>query len=233
MAVVYWIHKPDQDDFFSQGYIGYTSQTMNRRIHSHKCAAKKGVNRKLYTAMRKHGDSLVVEIVYEGSVEACLAMERFLRPAEDIGWNHGVGGAAPAIGTTHSAENRAKIAEGRRANPPTYTEESRRKISEAGKGRFYSAESRKKMSEKALARPKRLSWYSPGANRYVWAMADVAFGMYEKSLTQKQVSVALGLDYCKLIQMFKKFNSGWNPSEDPQWILFKDSNNNSETQINT
>jgi hypothetical protein len=195
---------------------------------SHWFEVRRGNNNKLYNAMRKYSDEIIVEVLHEGTVEDCLSMEYELRPSEMLGWNHGVGGIAPALGVSPSEEAIAKMLETKRANPYIATEETRKKLSDAGKGRKFSDETRKKISEKAKLRPARLSWNVPRANKQVWAKADEAYALYKQCYSQTQTAEALGLEWCKLISMFEKFNSGWNPSEDPQWKLFKDSQNNSE-----
>lgn len=154
MAVVYWIHTPDQENIVTEGYVGVCCRTANHRFNQHRSLAGRGSTYPIHCAIRKYGDSLVVDTVIEGSSEYCYELENKLRPASQIGWNIAIGGKAP-IGAKHtqavkdaarlrrlgkkaSEETRAKLSEMRTGEGnsffgKTHSEETKSKISEARK----------------------------------------------------------------------------------------------------
>ena len=85
---VYWIKNVGDTDPSVSGYVG-VSETPDKRFKAHtKSMFHVG------HAVRKYGiDSF--EILYEGTVNECLAYEERLRPSENIGWNECKGGGLP------------------------------------------------------------------------------------------------------------------------------------------
>jgi len=134
MPAVYWIHHPDHVDILTQGYVGFTSKPVKKRISEHVCLANKNAMRSVHleNAIRKHGISgLLVKTMCIGSAEYCLDIERKLRPTHGIGWNLSIGGDKPAIGRV-------------------VTESTRKKLSESSSRLIMSEDAREKIRQKAL-----------------------------------------------------------------------------------
>ena len=107
---VYWIHRPEHTDMFSQGYIGVSNNTKLRwREHETRTG-----NLHLQRAIKKYGwDNLVKEVIVIADELYCLAVEFKLRSADKIGWNIIAGGGMPPSSRgkkfIKSAETRAKL----------------------------------------------------------------------------------------------------------------------------
>lgn len=74
------------------GYVGLTSQSLERRRYQH------GYNMRVrhrdrWSAVRDVSAEFFMRPVYRGSEEECRRLEAFLRPNSRIGWNVTVGGA--------------------------------------------------------------------------------------------------------------------------------------------
>lgn len=127
MAFVYWIHLPEHTDPKSQGYIGHTTGTVEKRYkRGHLSSARRGSNLKVHNAIRKYGDKLIVTTLLEDTVEFCQLVEWGYRDKSDTGWNHSIGGEASRKGSKTS-------------------DETKQKLSKIGKGRKHSAETRANM----------------------------------------------------------------------------------------
>ena len=90
MAVVYWIHKPEHTDIFTQGYIGVTKRKALARWREHLRTTHRP-ELKIYLALAKY-DTLVFDVVIIGTREYCQQIETSLRPTPNIGWNTAMGG---------------------------------------------------------------------------------------------------------------------------------------------
>jgi hypothetical protein len=76
---VYWLHKPNQNDIFKDGYVGVTPNFAKRlREHKHKFKAI--------------WDNLIVEKIVVSTKEYCYDLEKQLRPLKNIGLNKAIGG---------------------------------------------------------------------------------------------------------------------------------------------
>jgi hypothetical protein len=151
MACVYWIHLPEHSSLLSEGYIGYTTWTAEKRFKKH-CEATRVPARQrapLYRAIKKYGKSnLIVRTLCLGTPEYCLDLENKLRPTTNIGWNLGPGGAKTTLGRRATDEQRlhfSKVHSGRK-----WTEEQRQFMSALYKGKKLRLGS--KMSETAKAK---------------------------------------------------------------------------------
>lgn len=138
MAFVYWIHRPEHTDIFSQGYVGFTSKTVKSRFKKH-CETLKYGRRKptpLDNAIKKYGSAnLIVQTMVEGTIDYCLMIEKKLRPHCKIGWNLGIGGDKPTIGrkaTQAQRDHFSKVHSGRK-----HTEKWKKMMSEIFKGRKF------------------------------------------------------------------------------------------------
>ena len=129
MAYVYWIHLKEHTDITKEGYIGVSVRPVMNRFSAHKNSVKRGSKHHVHCAIRKYGESIIVDTLLEGSEECCYLMEYKLRPEPDIGWNTIIGGKS--TGST-----------GRKAS-----EETRKKMSLAQSGRKMSEEAKAKMSK--------------------------------------------------------------------------------------
>ena len=89
---VYWIHRPEHTDMFSQGYIGVSNNTKLRwREHETRTG-----NLHLQRAIAKYSwDNLVKEVIVIADELYCLAVEFKLRSKDKIGWNIVAGGGMP------------------------------------------------------------------------------------------------------------------------------------------
>lgn len=128
---VYWIHLPNHK--IHEGYIGIT-KNIDKRWKYHKSGYGKCTH--LINAINKYGDTLVWEVIREGSKEDCYLLEQSLRPNANIGWNIRPGGCDIVDLTDEHKTNIKNAHLGKKLS-----EETKRKISESHKG--------KKMSEQA------------------------------------------------------------------------------------
>lgn len=81
VGYVYWIHKPEHTDIFTEGYVGITSKTVEVRYRQHIAASTpNGNNLPINKAIRKYGDSLIVDTILVGTIEYCAEIENKLRP---------------------------------------------------------------------------------------------------------------------------------------------------------
>jgi len=111
-ASVYWIRHSEHTDCRTQGYVGFTSGKPAYRWKRHVREAQKGANtcRRLQDAIRRYKpENLVFGVLCVGDPAYCLDLEQRLRPAENIGWNIGCGGAQTQLGRKYTPEHCAKI----------------------------------------------------------------------------------------------------------------------------
>jgi hypothetical protein len=93
---VYWIHLPEHNDYYSQGYIG-VSNNPKRRFREH-LNVTKFMNEKnpFFTRiLQKYSNILVQTLLYQGTEESCYLLEEELRPNKNIAWNAAKGGFKP------------------------------------------------------------------------------------------------------------------------------------------
>lgn len=80
MAVLYWLHLPEETDVLTQGYVGVASD-LAKRLRSHKHRFK------------TMWDQIIVKQLLVSTKEYCLFIEQKLRPSRKIGWNKSSGGS--------------------------------------------------------------------------------------------------------------------------------------------
>lgn len=91
MYTLYWIHSSDQKDPLSEGYVGITSQSLEKRFKDHKFNNK---NLHLKNRCRKGGVNIVS--LYENlTYDEAREKEKQYRPQKNIGWNIATGGDVP------------------------------------------------------------------------------------------------------------------------------------------
>lgn len=67
-------------------------------------------------------------------------------------------------------------------------------------------------------------WDNPACNKEIWIKADIGFSYISQnpSHRQKKLADALGVGLGATQVLLKRFDAGWNPSEDPAWLAFKE-----------
>lgn len=254
MAELYWIRTEGMKDMFSEGYVGISTISAQRRWNYHKAAAKDPTKSHLpiYRAFVKYGvDQLIMSVVLVGSEDYVKDMECKFRPTERIGWNLAVGGQDTGRGRTHSEEEiakRLKSREGYRHSEDTKvkisqaskgrakseghkeairqtrlgsssSEETRRKISLSNMGKVMSESFKNKMSE--IAKNKK-PWEHSKVDKLLWSNAIEICAMQPtlKSFSTTYVGRELNMKPCSVFTIVDKIKSGWNPSEDLDYLAW-------------
>ena len=141
MEYVYWIHRKDHTDPYTEGYIGISNNPASR-FSSHRRAK---VNPHLRKAMELY-DDIVFDIIHEFNTrEEARLMEEHYRPEAGIGYNINKGGDDPPREHLQQEEIKRKISDThkkRGTNPystNTHSPEAISKRRESMKGRrwFY------------------------------------------------------------------------------------------------
>lgn len=192
MAFVYWAHLPEHTDMLSQGYIGFTSGTVEKRWAGHLSDAKRCPHIIFYKALAKYGDKIVLETILEGDIDYCLDVENKLRPTNKIGWNIKVGGDYGSIGVIPSDESRKKMSESHTGEKnhfygKTHTDEMKAKMSTDRIGTFVSQETRDKQSKARLGKKMNLSQ----EQRDAWSLRARSYVTSEET-KKKQSEFAKG-----------------------------------------
>ncbi len=98
MNLIYWAHLEEHTDINNQGYIGVTSQTLEKRQKKHFEDTKANSQYTFHRAIRKYNNKIIWDVVaeYENEKDA-YSFENQLRPKENIGWNNAIGGGKPPV----------------------------------------------------------------------------------------------------------------------------------------
>lgn len=92
---VYWIHTKNHTNIKTDGYVGITKNPSKRfREHkstNHRCFV-------IHNAIKKYGDELIYDIIWQGSYSGAIALEEYFRPHPQIGWNIRAGGSLQTFG---------------------------------------------------------------------------------------------------------------------------------------
>jgi hypothetical protein len=91
MYKIYWIKYPEYSDPLKEGYIGLTSQTIEKRFMDHKSNKK---NKLLANRCKKENVEIICLQENLTEDQAKLIEENY-RPTENIGWNINKGGDLP------------------------------------------------------------------------------------------------------------------------------------------
>jgi len=224
MAELYWIHLPEHKDMFSEGYIGITKHTAKQRFRGHYKAAhhkQRNTNCPIYNAIRKYGDSLIVETVVISDIDYVLDLEEKIRPDVKIGWNVKSGGAiGNYVGTKHSESSIAKMKLDRKALWDTPEFYRKRKVQIVSKskpdyGYLNSDGSPKRFWPKKTA---------PSINLSLWENIPHLWNEYVKDpyLIMPEVPKLLPQYPENSQQWIRKilqyFRSGWNPMLDKRYL---------------
>jgi len=258
--VVYWIHLKEQTDIFSQGYIGVTCKSADRRFYEHCWVASSCKDEDNYyvvhRAINKYGaENLIVDTLLVSSRDYCYEMEGKLRPTLHVGWNIAPGGRAPGLvtsGTTLTTEHKMKLSEAHKGK--ILSEETKKKIGDYWRGKkrpdeFGKAVSEAKkgmvpsekfmaarkawgesmrgipMSEERKAKlPKHAKWLGTTADKKIWADAIHIKSIWDSgNKSAKRLAKYFGtLYYSKFAAIHNAFKSGWNPSEDSEYLKWRE-----------
>lgn len=137
-------------------YIGITSKTATRRRIVHMHHARKGRRGALQAAIRKHGAFEMRTLLIASDWEYLCEMERraivAFETRSPAGYNMTDGGEG-IVGVERTEEQRRRMSEARKGRfsgirfgfGSRHSEESKAKIAEAGRGRVFSEDRRRKM----------------------------------------------------------------------------------------
>jgi hypothetical protein len=137
--VVYWLHDDRCVCPWRHGYIGVTNRKP-QRMHQHRHGGH---------VFRSHPNAICT-VVFEGTCEQCLALERQMRSTHHIGWNIGVGG----------------FLDGRAKRGIALTQEHREHISAATLNRYADPAEHKKTSRAVKKGLKSIDRSGPNNSRY-------------------------------------------------------------------
>lgn len=142
-ACVYWIREPQHTDIFNQGYVG-VSLDVNKRIKTHINRAKNKLhgNKNLLEYL---DSNFIVETIIVSNEDYCYDIEAKLRPEKSIGWNINAGGVKPP--SQLGIKRKEKY--GKTWSPmqgKNHSEDTKKKMSEASRGKPKSEEHKVKMS---------------------------------------------------------------------------------------
>ena len=166
-AQVYWIRAAHHSDVLSEGYVGVSKNASKRWVYGHKWAHTNGrhENPRLSNAITKHGwDGLVKTILVVADEAYCYDLENKLRPSKSIGWNLAAGGCKPPVAGYRGPDYVSPLRGKTRQTPwmigrtPSNkgvpaSEETRAKLSAAGKGKKNTPEHlEKRMESRRLTR---------------------------------------------------------------------------------
>ena len=139
-------------------YVGVTTQTKPE----YRWQEGRGYryNDHFYRAILKHGwDNFQHEVFEVDSAEEMYRKEveliSFYHSNDPrYGYNNSVGGEKSALGYRHSEESRKKMSEALKGKSKLFSEEHKRHIAESAKKRANDPENRRKMSEARKGKPK-------------------------------------------------------------------------------
>lgn len=231
---VYWIKHKDHTDVTKEGYVGI-SKNIRARISSHNWALR---NRNhsaaqcssLYCAVDKYGfENLEIKIILFADFQYCEDVERKLRPNMYIGWNIMQGGICPPRGRPPEKSKRVFVKR-------QVDDETRARMSNSAINRYkytkhprlgskHSEESKIKMSESSNRKCSwDFPWDAPTARLDRWILADKAYEAWkETSLGYIKLGKQLGQPKTNTFKlMVDMFRLGWIPSEDSNWLNFKE-----------
>lgn len=206
MAFVYWIHLREHSDITSQGYVGFTSATVEDRFKQHKWAVTSKRKSRIINAIKSHGDNLLVTTLLEGSVEYCQMIEFKLRPSEKIGWNIGIGGSATALGRKNSSEHIEKV-----------------RLKHLGRKHSKEHIEANRACRLAFAKA-HADWNNPCSNKTAWSLA---IEIHHRLIShpkegRRTISKLFEIPPDSVLKLLNKVKSGWNPTTDLAYLKWLD-----------
>ena len=169
-ACVYWLHLPEHNDMFSEGYIGVSVDVGSRfKDHIRRCKSRIHKNPYLNNVFEKYEERLVCSVILVGTEQYCYNLEQKLRPNKRIGWNLAEGGnSGPKqfgnkyfLGKKHTEETKDKLSKSMKGRTlgKKLLEETKVKMRVARQkqnppflGKQHSEETKQKMSKTALGK---------------------------------------------------------------------------------
>lgn len=220
-CIVYWIHLPEHTDIFSEGYVGITTKSLEKRFQQHRYQARKGGLHLINKVVRKYEEQLVVDTKIVSTLDYCLDIENKLRPEPFIGWNSSAGGKWVGKSDYRTPEEvREKISESvKRTHQerPWLADNHSKNM----KGRTWTDERR--LAKSVATKGNGADWENARADKSTWLRAEEIFNLFHHNAvkTQKELSDLSCIPYPKLKRIFIKLKSNWNPLEDQKWLDFK------------
>lgn len=145
MALIYWIHLRENENYLTDGYIGITERELNDRMEEHRVIEHSS---DIFQDMIDyHGwDNLIKEVIYVNDICECRSFEYYLRPKTNIGWNTAAGGGMPPSrkGKSHTIESKTNMSLCRKGKK--FTDTVKLNMSISRKNNPLSNESRNKLS---------------------------------------------------------------------------------------
>lgn len=220
MSYIYWIHLANHTDILSEGYVGITEMTVDKRFSTHlKDSKSKGLP--IHRAIRKYGNQLIVTTICECSTNYALFLEEKLRPSEKIGWNLVKGGGLPP---SHKGKKRSPefveklrkrmkgstfLSEYNKLNKTEKTAEVKMKISNSLRGRNLSQDTKQKMSQIRSSIEYRLSV----CNKNLLKISGNFYKMYLQGvIPNRKLSSESGFTRQSLKTLWKLFDDGYIPN---------------------
>lgn len=242
MAFVYWIKHKDHKDMFSEGYVGVTKKCVSERFTQHlKLSEADRPKLIVHKALKKYSNFVEVITLLEGEEDYCYEVEGKLRPTRVIGWNTAIGGGKspisgipkeehPCYGKPCSSETRAKISKANSGNKNGMS----KMIGELNPffGKHHSDETKQKLRDRHVSQAQRdkarlqmlnkKAWETTRADKSFWVQADLVHKAFLEEQNITKLWRKLGLDTKnKLLAILTKFKNGWVPTEDADWLEFK------------
>lgn len=199
-------------------------------------------------------DAFIVDTLIIASEDYCYLMESRLRPKKAIGYNIAEGGTKPPSGGGRewSEESRKKAACSAKNRPPM-SEETRRKQSKAHTGKKQSATTKQKRRLSIeVARQSDPEWnarwqwsderkdsvsrsrkeaaalmkpWERALIKHAWIAAENLYSIWSKErCKEKKLSRLSGVSESQLKGIIREFGKGWIPSEDSEFLVWRDSN---------
>lgn len=221
ICYVYWLHRPEHTDIYSEGYIGITNNPGLRFRQHLKSAKAIKSNHKLYNAMSKYAD-FVMKILVISTRDQCFEIEEKLRPENNIGLNTLRGGYATYLKTTCKAtkEKLSVSAKAAYAADPSLAA----RCGKTNTGRTLTQVHRERIS--LGGRGKQKAWMNSLADHSVWLLAEEIYQVFlqNPSIGYPSLSKRFGLVVHKTQSMLKLFRNGWNPFTDKDYQTYKRKN---------
>lgn len=216
---VYWIRRPDHTDMFMEGYIGVTTNSLHKRMTSHKSAARKGAKTIIAKAIRKHQDLICTEILV-APLWYCLEVENKLRPFPGIGYNMAEGGFLGRQDVKTSKSTLERLSESIKMAyilDPTLS----KRCGGSNKGRKHSEQTKQKLR----LRKKQTAWNNSASSKEVWLDAVKVYDyVTEHGCGHVKVALHFKVAAWTYAAVVKKIKTGWNPHTCPEWQEFYDKN---------